>query len=257
MSIHPLSASQRRDGETVHGTDFVASQRARLREIAGDLQRRQGGNEHWHRVVTQRTEALSRLLHLDRIYQLILDVPGVICEFGVHWGASFTTLLNLRSIYEPFNVSRTVVGFDTFEGFVGASESDPGWREGDFPSFTGYDELLSEIAGIHESLAPRNDVRKFELVKGDVRETLDPWLDANPHAVIALAILDLDLHEPTQHVLQRILPRCTRGSVLVFDELSCPDFPGETRAVMEELGLGSLRLRRSRFTTYPAWAVIE
>lgn len=245
------------DGEAVHGTDAVLEARDRLRRIGRELDQVQRGNEHWHRVVTLRTETLSRLLHLDRLYQSILDVPGIVCEFGVHWGATFSTLLNLRAIYEPFNVSRVVVGFDTFDGFPGVSPSDgSSWDVGDFRSTAAYENLLHEIAEIHESLAPRPEVKKFELVKGDVRETLDPWLKANPHSVIALAILDLDLYEPTRHVLERILPRCTAGTVLVFDEFAHPEFPGETQAVMDEMGLGRLRLQRSRYATFPAFAVL-
>jgi hypothetical protein len=253
---HPRTTNKL-GGEAVRGTSDELESAARLRELSRVLASAQSGNEHWHRVVTQRSSTLSRLLHLDHLYRQILDVPGVICEFGVHWGATLATLLNLRAIHEPFNVSRTIVGFDTFEGFVSVSEEDrPGWDPGDFASMADFDSVLAEILTLHESFAPNPEVRKHEIVKGDVLETLEPWLGANPHAIIAMAILDLDLYEPTRHVLRQILPRCTQGSVLVFDELNCPEFPGETRAVMEELGFGRLRLRRSRFATYPSWAVI-
>lgn len=244
-------------GESVHGSDSVLERRSRLREIARHLEPLQSGNSHWHSMVTQRTETIARLLHLDRLYQQIVDVPGIICEFGVHWGASFTSLLNLRSIYEPFNVSRTVVGFDTFKGFPESSiEGEAGWETGDYRSMDGFADVLTEIAELQESFAPRPEVRKFELVPGDVTLTLDPWLEQNAHAVIALAILDLDLHAPTAHVLRSIAPRLTRGSVVVFDELACPEFPGETRAAMEEVGLGSVSLRRSRYSTFASWFVV-
>lgn len=253
----PLRTTNRVAGEAVRGSRADLERADRLRELSRILADAQSGNEHWHRVVTQRSSTLSRLLHLDRLYQQILEVPGVICEFGVHWGATLATLLNLRAIHEPFNVSRTVVGFDTFEGFVRVSDRDSSeWVPGDFASTADFETMLEEILTLHESFAPHPEIRKHELVKGDVLETLEPWLDRNPHAVVSMAILDLDLYEPTRHVLRQILPRCTRGSVLVFDELSCPEFPGETQAVMDELGLGRLRLRRSRFATYPSWAVV-
>ena len=255
MSEH--RTTRKLDREAVHGTDAVLERRQRLRDIGRSIERHQAGNAHWHAMVTQRTETIARLLHLDRIYQRVVDVPGVICEFGVHWGATFSTLLNLRSIYEPFNASRTIVGFDTFEGFPASSViGEPGWESGDYRSMDGYREILEEIAELQESFAPRSEVRKFELVQGDVLETLQPWLDRNQHAPIALALLDLDLYEPTAHVLRSIAPRLTRGSVIVLDELNCPDFPGETRAVMEELGLGSISLRRSQYSTFASWFVV-
>lgn len=40
------------------------------------------------------------------------------------------------------------------------------------------------------------------------------------------------------------MPHLTRGSVLGFDELNCGEFPGETVAVREVLGLDRVALRR-------------
>lgn len=65
----------------------------------------------------------------------------------------------------------------------------------------------------------------------------------------------MDIYKPTKIVLQKIIPRLTRGSILVFDELNCDVFPGETRAVDEVLGLNNLKLYRSKFQPYGAWAV--
>ena len=45
-------------------------------------------------------------------------------EFGVRWGQNLVTLSNLRGIYEPFNYSRKIIGFDTFEGFPSVHEKD-------------------------------------------------------------------------------------------------------------------------------------
>ena len=45
--------------------------------------------------------------------------------------------------------------------------------------------------------------------------------------------------------------------MLYFDELNCPEFPGETIAVMETLGLGRLRLQQDPHQPYAAWAVYE
>src|SRR6185312_14108435 len=67
---------------------------------------------------------LSRVLFLDELYRQIVDVPGTIIEFGVRWGQSLALYSNLRAIYEPYNVSRQIVGFDTFEGFPSVSPKD-------------------------------------------------------------------------------------------------------------------------------------
>jgi hypothetical protein len=43
--------------------------------------------------------------------------------------------------------------------------------------------------------------------------------------------------------------------LLVFDELNCGYFPGETRAVQEVLGLNNITLKRHPHQSYCAWAV--
>lgn len=48
-----------------------------------------------------------------------------------------------------------------------------------------------------------------------------------------------------------------KGAVLIFDEINCPSFPGETRAVIEVLGAHGLALRKSTFQPYSAYCVIQ
>ena len=76
-----------------------------------------GPNWNTHKLLTMSRMSISRLLYYDNLYQNILGKTGVICEFGVQWGAGLSTLINLRGIYEPYNHTRKVFGFDTFEGF--------------------------------------------------------------------------------------------------------------------------------------------
>jgi hypothetical protein len=200
-------------------------------------------------------QVLSRLLYQDHLYRKIVNVPGVICEFGVHWGATMSTLLNLRGIHEPYNHSRVVYGFDTFSGFAGTDEKDGGFsKTGDYSTSEGYEVELDRILRLQESFSPISHIKKFDLVKGDVTETLPVWLEANPHAIISMAVFDMDVYKPTRAALELILPRLTKGSLLVFDELNCPHFPGETAAVNEVIGLNKLRLQRFPHQPFCAFA---
>jgi hypothetical protein len=101
-------------------------------------------------------------------------------------------------------------------------------------------DLLESILETHEKLSPLAHIKKFELVKGDVSETINPRLNSNPHVIISMAIFDMDLFKPTKNELIAIILRLTKGSLLVFDELNHEKFPGETRAVSEVLGLNKL-----------------
>ena len=226
-----------------------------LLEIALSLMREFGPSWNVHNLVTMKRQTLSRVLYHNLMYQKIIDVPGVICEFGVQWGATLAQLINLRGIYEPFNHSRKIYGFDTFEGFAKIDPKDGGYSDvGDYAVSNGYEETLEEILRIQESFSPLHHIRKFELIKGDASETIDSWLEENPHAVISMALFDMDVYKPTRDVLEKIVPRLTKGSVLVFDEVNCKHFPDETLALNEVLGLNKIALRRDPHQPYCAWA---
>lgn len=252
-----MHTSQARKQLVFNGTESTTNKLARLQEISNQLNPH-FGSSCWnkHSMVTMNVGALSKLLYLNDLYQKIIDVPGVICEFGVQWGTTLTQLINLRSIYEPFNCSRIVYGFDTFEGFTNIHHNDGALpRENDLSTLENYDKILEETLSLIESFPPLSHLKKFELIKGDATHTIDTWLEDNPHAIISMAIFDMDLYTPTKEVLKKILPRLIKGSVLVFDEINCKHFPGETIAVAEQLGLNNLRLRKNQFQPFGAWAI--
>ena len=224
---------------------------ARKRYVEGGF----GAQWNYHSIAFIKRQVLSRLLYLDHVYRRILDTPGVICEFGVHWGGTLATICNLRAIHEPYNHSRKVFGFDTFSGFPDVDSADGGRvTQGDYSTSAGYEEELETLLGLHESFSPLSHMRKFELVKGDVAETVPRWLTDNPHAIISMAMFDMDIYKPTRSTLELILPRLVKGSLLVFDELNCEYFPGETQAVLEVLGLNNLRLQRFPHQPFCAFA---
>ena len=248
------------DGEFTQRSNSEVDNDTKLFELAKSRYDSGGFGPQWnhHNTVFLKRQVMSRLLYQNHIYQKILEVPGVICEFGVHWGANMTTMCNLRGIYEPFNHSRKIVGFDTFSGFTGVDEADGGFSsDGDYSTAAGYEAELETILSIQESFSPISQMKKFELVKGDVSLTLPAWLEQNRYAIVAMAIFDMDIYKPTRDALEMILPRLTRGSLLVFDELNCPHFPGETQAIDEIIGLNKLRLKRFPHQPYCAYAVYE
>lgn len=244
------------NGELSSRTEREILLDTRLLSISKELLPQYGGNWNFHNIATLKQKALSRIIYYHELYQKILDVPGVICEFGVQWGASLALLQNFRGMYEPNNVSRTIFGFDTFEGFSTVDSKDGEFAEiGDYRSLPNYENILEEILSIHEGLHAISHIKKFELIKGDASKTIDGWLEKNPHAIVSMAIFDMDVYKPTKDVLEKIIPRLVKGSLLVFDELNCPQLPGETLAVQEVLGLNNIRLKRHPLQSYCAWGV--
>src|SRR5687767_6385427 len=68
--------------------------------------------------------ALSRMLFMHELYQQIIQVHGVVMEFGVRWGQNLALFESFRGMYEPFNHYRKIIGFDTFEGFPSVDVKD-------------------------------------------------------------------------------------------------------------------------------------
>ena len=95
---------------------------------------------------------LTRILYYNNIYQHILQKPGVIMEFGVHYGATLSLLQKLRAIYEPFNYVRKIIGFDTFTGFTHDLTNDEKkkWKKGDYGVTPGYEKILEKILFLEE-----------------------------------------------------------------------------------------------------------
>ena len=100
-------------------------------------------------------------------------------------------------------------------------------------------------------------IEKMFLHKGNALETIPAFVQANPQLVVSLLYLDVDIYAPTKTALECLYDRMPKGAILVFDELNCDKFPGETVAVHELLGIGNLRIRRSPFDTWMSYAIKE
>ena len=205
-----------------------------------------------------RRQHVTRFAALYELFKLVLPVKGSVVECGVFRGFSFATFAQLSAALEPNNLTRRVYGFDTFEGFSAVSAADEpertGARSGDLRSDS-YDEL-SRLVKIYDDDRFLGHIPKGHLVKGDVMETVPRFVEENPHLVVSLLFLDMDLYEPTAVALEHFVPRMPKGSVLAFDELDNPLWPGETSALLDHLDMGSLELRRFEFDPYISYAVL-
>ncbi|HXM46521.1 MAG TPA: TylF/MycF/NovP-related O-methyltransferase [Pyrinomonadaceae bacterium] len=207
-----------------------------------------------------RSTILAKILYLNELYQAIRNLPGIVVEFGVWWGANLALFESFRSVYEPYNWTRKVVGFDTFRGYPSITEKDGTSNYAAVGGYTvteSYEEYLRQMLDAHEADNVISHITKYELVKGDVVETIEEYLNDNPQTAIALAYFDLALYEPTKKCLEAIKPYLMRGSVLAMDELNSKDFPGETIAVREVFGLDKYRIVKSQFLPDRSYIVIE
>lgn len=193
-------------------------------------------------------QALSRVLFMHELYQKTLNINGVIMEFGVRWGQNLSLFSSFRGMYEPFNYSRKIIGFDTFEGFPSVHKNDGDKdfiTKGAYGVTENYETYLESILSYHEQESPISHKKKFELIKGDATVSITKYLEKNPQTLISFAYFDFDIYEPTKKCLEAILPHLTKGSIIAFDELNDPNFPGETIAFQEVLGANNYKINRS------------
>lgn len=206
-----------------------------------------------------RRQHLKRFLAMYEIFRLVLPVKGSIVECGVFRGFGLMSWAKLSAMLEPENLTRRVYGFDTFAGFPNVSERDSGRvphpQEGALFADS-YEELVSLVEWYDKDRF-LGHIDKVHLIKGDVLETIPPFIEANPHLVVSLLYLDMDLYEPTRAALEHFVPRMPKGAVIAFDELDNPMWPGETLALLESMGMGRFALRRLEWDPYIAYAVLE
>jgi hypothetical protein len=203
---------------------------------------------------------LSRILFMNHLYKKVIDIPGVIMEFGTRWGQNGALMAALRGIYEPFHRHRKIILFDTFTGFPSVAKEDGEsdlMKVGQLKTSDKYEEYLEKIILAHEGLNPLSHIKKFQICKGDATENLVKYIGEHPETIIGLAYFDFDVYAPTKKCLELIAPRLVKGSVIGFDELNDPDSPGETLALMEAIGLPNIRLRRYRYASRVSFFVVE
>jgi hypothetical protein len=201
-------------------------------------------------------QSLTRLLFMHDIYLKILGTNGVIMEFGTRWGQNLSLFNNFRGIYEPYNFIRKVVGFDTFEGFNAVDSKDGSSSIVDVGNYSvtqNYEDHLYSVLNNQEKLSPISHINKFSIRKGDAAEQLKLYLNENPQTIIALAYFDMDLYKPTYECLNLIKPYLVKGSILAFDDLMDPNFPGETIALREVFDMSKYELQRFPYNSYPSF----
>jgi len=203
-------------------------------------------------------QTLSRVLFMDFLYQQIIDVQGVVMEFGCRWGQNMSLFSSLRGIYEPFNRLRKIIGFDTFQGFPSVTAQDGETvSQGGYATTPKYDSYLNQVLHLQEQESPLEHIKKFDIIQGDATKTVPEYLSRQPETIVALGYFDFDLYSPTKTCLEAVRGHLTRGSVLGFDEVNDDAMPGETIALKEVLGLDKYSVRRYRYNSRTSYLVIE
>lgn len=189
---------------------------------------------HWPAYILRRD--LPRFLSHYELFKKVVDLPGCIVELGVFRGASFFTWSVLMETFCPFDRSRKVFGFDSFEGLQDFTEKDGRADSSVHKVVGGYKATAAELqtlTDLHNSDNMIPGTKRAQLVIGDIKETLPRFLEEQPGLKISLLHFDMDLYEPTKYALEMLYPHVLKGGVICFDEYGLIPWQGETKAVDE------------------------
>lgn len=213
--------------------------------------------------VLVRRQLLKRFLAHAELFKMTLDVPGNIAELGVFRGLGLMTWANLLESYCIGDRTKIIYGFDNWKGFGRLSTKDGKQLNevqkyhGGFSPANYFDELNDAIRIFDEDrFIPYK--QRIKLIKGDIENAVPTFIKKNPGIRFSLIHFDCDLYKPTKIALKSLWPTLSRGGVILFDEYSISDWPGETRAVDEFFADKSkIRIKKFPWTNAPAGYVVK
>ncbi len=201
--------------------------------------------------LTCETGRIGKILNHLEIYKKIIDLPGDVLEFGVYKGTSFVRLLSFRELLESKN-SRKVVGFDAFGKFPDDLELNSDKKFVDnFEAAGGFGISKEELS----SHLNTKGISNYELVKGDIRETIPAFIENNPSLKIALLHIDVDVYEPTKIILENLWSKVVPGGVLMLDDYGTVE--GETKAVDEFFEGKNVKIHKPKYYHIPSYIIKE
>ena len=213
--------------------------------------------------VLARRQMLKRFLAHHSLFLKTLEVPGDIAELGVFKGLGLLTWANFLEIHCIGDRTKTVWGFENWEGFSQMCKEDgeqlPDSHKiiGGFSPAEYREELLNAI-GIFDSdrFIPQKPRIKF--IEGDIKETALRFIEEHVGVRFSLIHFDCDLYAPTKAALEAFWDRLSRGGIMLFDEYSIHEWPGETAAVDEFFkDKAQVHIKTLPWTNAPAGYVIK
>lgn len=190
--------------------------------------------------LTSSVDRMGNILAHYELYKRILDIPGEVVECGVFRGGTLIQFASFRELLETES-SRKIIGFDVFDCFPEAkNEADKKFRDG-WVKQTNNEFLTQEE--LYKSLQHKK-IENIELVKGDILETVQKYVDEHSELKIALLHIDTDIYEPAKEALRVFYNRVVKGGVVAFDDYGTVG--GETLAV-DEFFKNEVAFKKFRF----------
>ena len=152
------------------------------------------------------------------MYELIKQVKyvkGDIIEFGV-WNGN--NLILIKKITDYLKLKKNVFGYDWFKGLKKFSKFD---KKINKKKYIGKKKTILDIIRFF-------NLKKIYLIDDDVVNFSKHFKFSKKFCLI---YLDLDLYEPTMHLLNIVDKNLEKNGLIVFDQANKKEWPGENKAM--------------------------
>lgn len=191
---------------------------------------------------------ISKYLFLDKTEK----IPGDIVELGVFKGSGMVTWLKMLKSKSINN--KKCIGFDIFDKseliknintnddiLMNSLFEDRGFNP------KGYGDILSKLITSAGYI-------NYEIVTGNVFETIPIYIEKNPGFRASIINFDLDTEEPTYFCLSQLYDRIVPGGIMIFDEYGINEWT-ESAAVDKFIYERGLILQRTNFDSPSAFII--
>jgi hypothetical protein len=176
--------------------------------------------------ITSPVTRLAKALAQYELYKSIVDLPGHIVECGVYKGTSLMRFATFREILES-QYSRKIIGFDVFGKFPEQKNKIDNEFIKQFERQGGVGIPVDEL----EKILVYKGITNYELIKGNICDTVPQYVLNHPELKIVLLHIDVDVYEPSRVILDTLYNRVVSGGLILLDDFGTVD--GETRALDE------------------------
>lgn len=181
----------------------------------------------------------KRMSYLTKVINYIFQnkINGDFVECGVWQGGN---LILMQRLIDYYNESRSIYGYDTFEGMTDPNKNDIDINNQDASNLMHSERKVenadtqniwcySSLDTVKKNLMKYTKKDNLKLIKGDVKISLKDT--KNLPEKISLLRLDTDFYESTKIELETLFPLVVKNGVIIIDDYG--HWKGQKKAVDE------------------------
>ena len=204
-------------------------------------------------------DRLAKFLIHYEAFKLIKNLKGSIVECGVFKGTSFVRFAELRNLFNKKNSK--LIGFDHFSAFYPKTKfkNEMNIRKAFIKGAGSSSISVKQLKTVFK----KKKIKNFELIKGNVLDSVPAYAKKNKNLKICLLNVDIDFVESTSCVLENFYDKVVKGGVIIFDNYKGDIetkknkifYKGETDAIDKFLKKKKKKVKYSELFIRPSYII--